>query len=117
MIRRSTALPAPVALAGAFTAWALHFLILYSFQALACARGFADERIGGIGIVPAVGGVATVAAIAACFWLVLVRGQAGQDDGNGAAGFLAHVKASSAVLALLAIIWTALPLVLLPPCR
>ena len=42
--------------------WGAHFLFVYVFTALACARAFADLRLIGIGIVPMAILAATAAA-------------------------------------------------------
>ena len=44
--------------------WTVHFLTIYVFTALACARGFFDLEALGVPIVPLVGGAVTVVAVA-----------------------------------------------------
>ena len=117
MIRGPARVSAVVALAGAFTIWALHFLFLYGFQALACARGFADAQVGGVGIVQAAGALATAVAALACLWLLLAPPRVAEPPDDEASSFLIRLRMATAALALLAIGWNALPLALLPPCR
>jgi len=105
-----------LALAGPFLVWALHFVLLYRFSALACARGFADEPMLGTTLIPAVGGIATlIAAVVSVSMMWRGRAAAGRND-NGAA-FLGDCRLRATGLALLAIGWNALPLVLVIPCR
>src|SRR3546814_15575902 len=52
--------------------WAAHFLLIYGFAALACARGFADVRLLGAGVVPLIVGAATAVAILAVAAMLLL---------------------------------------------
>jgi hypothetical protein len=80
--------------------WALHFGVLYGFNALACARGFPHA-------VPWVAAAATV-ALGAVAALLLVRSM--KSD------FIDWLTAALAGVALLAILWQALPVLLVPAC-
>jgi len=82
--------------------WALHFGAIYGATALACARGLPHL------VAPAVGGV-TVAAVAALA-IVLVRGWQRRRR------FEPWLAAGLAALALVAVVWEALPVLLVPPC-
>jgi hypothetical protein len=82
--------------------WAAHFSVIYGFTGLACARGLA-------GAVPWVIALATLAAVAAC--LLMAVQEIGQRQ-----GFVSWMTAGSAGVALLAILWQALPVLLVPPC-
>lgn len=91
--------------------WALHFLIIYAFAALACARGFAHATPWVIGGTTAV----AVTALIAIIVRALARARQGPLSGEpqrfpywSACGF--------AALALLAIAWETLPVLLLQPC-
>lgn len=84
--------------------WALHFGALYQMTALACARGDAGSLRGWIL------GVTAIAA-GACVWLL--RGKATADDED----LMAWLRRMVALLALAAIVWQALPAVLVArPC-
>lgn len=82
--------------------WALHFAAIYGFTGVACARGLATA-------VPWAIGIATLAAGAACVAIV-VAGMRRREE------FEAWLSASLAGLALLAIAWEALTVLLVRPC-
>ena len=44
--------------------WTVHFLTLYVFTAIACAKGFFDDEILGVRVVQLFGGAVTVVAVA-----------------------------------------------------
>ncbi len=88
-------------MASAVLVWALHFGFLYGFTALACARGFQH-------LVPWTVGVATLAAAAACAWII-VR--------NLSAEFTRWIGAALAGAALLAIVWEGAVVFLVPMCE
>jgi hypothetical protein len=91
--------------------WALHFLSIYVFAALACARGFADVRWLGIGVVSWTIGAATALALAALAIIVV-----GVMRGARPIGFNDWVSASVAALAAVAIVWETLPALMVPAC-
>lgn len=82
--------------------WALHFAVIYGFTGLACARGMAAA-------VPWAIGAATVAAGAACLLIV------GREMDNRQS-FTASISAGLAGFALVAIVWEALPVLMVRPC-
>jgi hypothetical protein len=83
--------------------WALHFGAVYGLIGLACARGWPEA-------VPP--GVALATAVAAIFALaVLVAGW------RRRAQFESWMAAGIAALALVAILWGALPVLIVPVCR
>lgn len=83
--------------------WALHFTVIYGFTALTCARGLP------LATVPWVMAIATVAAVTACTGIALA--------GLRHAGrFESWMSAALAGLALIAIVWEALPVLLVPIC-
>lgn len=81
--------------------WALHFAAIYGFTALACARQLPAP-------VPWAVALATLAAAAGC--LLILRQELARP------GFEAWLAAGLAALALLAIVWEALPVLMVPPC-
>lgn len=83
-------------------AWAAHFLAIYGFTAVACARGFGHWT-------PAAIGVATLLAGAACTWAI-VAGMRHRE------AFERWLSAMLAAAALVAIVWEALPVFLVKPC-
>lgn len=83
--------------------WALHFGTIYGLTGLACARGWQSLVPPGIALATA------LAAILAC--AVLVAGW------RGRAQFESWMTAGIAALALVAIVWEALPVLVVPICR
>ena len=102
--------------------WSVRFLVVYSFTAIACSRGWAGETLAGIGIVPLVVSVLTLASILGCI-AVLARAVPRLDfrwpdqDAEENTRFVHYVAATVAALALLAVIWETLPVFLVPVCR
>ena len=82
--------------------WALHFAVLYGFTGLACARGWA-------GAVPWVVAGATLAAVAAL-------GLAGWRQWPRRGEFIGWMSLAVAGLALIAIAYEAVPVLIVPPC-
>jgi hypothetical protein len=80
--------------------WAFHFTVIYAFNALACARGFSQ-------FVPWVIAAATLVLGAAATLLVL---RSSREE------FVDWLSASLAALSLVAILWQALPVLLVSPC-
>ncbi|QDH71124.1 hypothetical protein [Marilutibacter alkalisoli] len=93
--------------------WALHFVAIYSLQGLVCARGW--NQVGGV-----VGMLAlTVLAWGATAWLGALgrRALAAAADDPGATRFAARLVVWLSLLSAVAILFTALPVVLLAPCE
>jgi hypothetical protein len=82
--------------------WAAHFTAIYGAATLACARGFNDA------IPPAIA-IATILAACGCGWLMIVGWRHRRT-------FEAWLMAALAAMALLAILWEALPVLMVPPC-
>ena len=83
-------------------AWAAHFLAIYGFSGVACARGLGAW-------IPAAIGVATLAAGGVCAWAIV----AGLRDRDAFERWLAAMLAAAA---LVAIVWEALPVLWVKPC-
>ena len=81
--------------------WALHFAAIYGLTALACARGFPSAVPWAIGIATALAAAAAAAIIA-----LALRNP----------DFAGWMAAAVAGLALLAIVWQAFPVLMLPAC-
>jgi hypothetical protein len=88
---------------GGMLIWAAHFGFLYGFAGLACARGF------GVSLPLAIA-AATVLALAASAWLLVEAVRAGLQD------FLDWLAATGTALAIVAILWQTLPILLAPRC-
>lgn len=102
---------------GGLLVWAADFLFVYVFAALACARGFVDQRVAGFPIVPFAITLASIVALlatAALMWRALRRahGNARADEHSR---FILFLAIALSALALVAIVWTALPPLLLQP--
>lgn len=82
--------------------WAIHFTALYGFTTLACARGFPDA-------VATVIAIATLVGVAACVGLIAIGWRRRQV-------FEAWLMAALAGIALLAMIWEAASIWVVPPC-
>lgn len=82
--------------------WALHFVAVYGFMGLACARGLEAA-------VPWTVGIATIVAAGLAAGL-LVRGA------RRRAQFVDGIAAGLAGFALLAILWEGLPILMVAPC-
>lgn len=99
--------------------WAAHFAVVYAFNGLACARGFAGTTLFGIGLVPAGIVAVTVLALAATA-LVVLRARRGPWPALGtsdeAGRFVRWMTAAFASLSLLAILWIGLPALQVPAC-
>ncbi len=99
--------------------WAAHFLMIYVFTALACARRFADLSWLGIGVIPWVIGTATLAAAAATLVVIglAVRDARSSASQNNTSSFVPWMTAAFGGLALMAILWEALPVLWVTTCR
>jgi hypothetical protein len=83
--------------------WAAHFMALYAFTALACARGFP-------GAIPWFAGAATLVALVAA-GVIVARAFPRR------AGFAPWMTASIAGVAIVAIVFEAIAVAIVPPCR
>lgn len=105
----------------AMIVWAAHFLTVYGAQATACVRAPADAMLLGRPLVPALvlGTTAlslfVVTVIGLRAWRRLRSGLAG-EEGEDPPQFTVWMTAAIALLAGLAIVWEALPVLILRPC-
>lgn len=83
--------------------WALHFAAIYGFTAVACARRLP-------GPVPLAVALATVVGAAACALIVI-------SELRNRQGFESWMTLGLAAIALLAIVWEALPALVVTPCE
>jgi hypothetical protein len=91
--------------------WAVHFMAIYGFTTLACARDFATTQWLGIGIVAWAIGAATIIALAAAVAVAVSATRTAP-----VIGFTDWITAGVAALAALAIVWEALPVIMVPAC-
>lgn len=105
----------------AMLVWAAHFLIVYGAQATACARGGAGATLFGQPLVPALVlgltllSLLVVAIIGLRAWRRLRSGLSGQE-GEDEPQFTVWMAAAISLLAALAIVWEAAPVLILRPC-
>jgi len=111
-------------IAAPMTVWALHFVVVYSLQGVACAEGLDRHRFAGAEALAWWLSGLTVAALAALAWLGLGawRGwkdaRPGSDEPTRAARrrFAAAATGALSVMAFVAVCFTTIPVLLLPGC-
>lgn len=106
--------------------WAGHFAAVYVVHTLACARGWAQASILGVGLVPFTIIAVTLAALVASALVLLyavrdIRRLREEREQEAAAAeqpdhFLAYTTATIAGFSLLSIAWVGLPALFIPPC-
>lgn len=100
--------------------WGAHFLFVYIFAALACARAFADVRVVGLGVVPLAVLMSTVAALLLLAWLS-IRAWRSENRVHTAdpatPRFLRHLGAALAIFSAAAILLQTLPVLIIPVCE
>ena len=100
--------------------WGAHFLFIYIFAALACARAFADLRLIGIGAVPLAILTSTLVAFLLLAWL---SNRAWRTENRVLAAdpdtprFLRHLGAALGIYSAAAILLQALPVLIIPVCE
>lgn len=99
--------------------WGAHFLFIYVFAALACARSFADLRLIGFGIIPFAILAGSVAALLMLAWLS-IRAWRTENEASSAdpdtPRFLRYIGAALAIYSAAAIFLQTLPVLILPVC-
>lgn len=102
--------------------WALHFALLYGLAAVACARGWQEHRFLGFGLIPFSTAALTLAALmaAAATLLAGIRRYAAAEQAHDIRpvdAFMAYTAATLAAVSLVAILWNAVPVFIVPVCR
>jgi hypothetical protein len=99
--------------------WSAHFLFIYVFTALACARRFQDLDWLGTNIVSWAVGIATVAAVGGIVAVMLpaLRVLRHGHSSQGAPDFMRWMTVTFGGLGLIAIVWESLPVLLVPVCQ
>jgi len=91
--------------------WAIHFFFLYLTEAFACAnRGLPTDAVRWSGL------AATLAAVALLALFSTRFGRSHQQDRTAQTQPAFKLGAPLALLSMVAIVWTAIPLLLLPAC-
>lgn len=113
-----------IGMVASFIVWSAYFAAVYSFQAIACIRGFQGARVAGVDMLTlglVIMTALTLVAIAYLGWrslrvVSLSRVVQGDAPDVSCADFMALTSALLAAMALVATLWVALPILLLPPC-
>jgi len=92
--------------------WALHFSLLYAAQTLICTTAGATP----VGLMMPVVVIATAAACAALAYIALRHRNVVQPNDQDGAKFLRGTTWMLAGLSLLAVLWSALPTLLMASC-
>lgn len=94
--------------------WGVHFLAIYVFTAIACARRtFNPDWVAAL---PWAVFAMTLLAAAALLAMIIQAIRANKHNRDDASSFIPWATAAFAALALLAVIWETLPVLLLPIC-
>lgn len=96
--------------------WALYFGACYAWLAVACRPAPAARQVVGLAWPTAGLALASIATLGALGWLLLraLRATAQPDE---AVGMVAALRVGAALIALVATLWTALPMLMLPACN
>jgi hypothetical protein len=101
--------------------WAVHFGVVYAATAVACARGHSGRDLLGLPLVPAMVLGATalaLAAIGSIAWRARRRldGDLSGEDGEDDPRFTLWLTYAIALVSALAIVWEAVPVLIVNPC-
>ncbi len=109
--------PTALIIVGPLLAWIANFVVVYVIGALACARGFAEDRVLGLPLVTIVASGSSLAA--AIVTLVLLRkGRSALRDRRASepARFIGFVTFMTSTVALIALVLVALPPLMVVAC-
>jgi hypothetical protein len=104
---------------GGMLIWGLHFGLVYGVNGIVCARELADVQWFGLGIMTWVVVAATVVALAATLVLIGHALRAAGRFGpypEPTGPFIDWITATVGAVAVLAIVWDALPVLFVPAC-
>lgn len=95
--------------------WLTNFLFVYVFAALACARGFFATSWFGIGIVPLATTLSTVVAAIATGLVVwrTARRMRSESTADAPSQFIRFLTVAAGALSIVALVWVAMPPLLL----
>jgi hypothetical protein len=97
--------------------WAAHFLVIYGFTGIACARGLQQAEWLGMNIVTWVIAATAFVAVAA---ILLLAWQGGYKSTNNTArdnaSFTRWMTAGLGFLSIVAIVWESITVLLVPAC-
>lgn len=99
-----------------FLIWAAHFFLVYMAIKAACAVDLQHPLLNGASVISAAIWLLSAAAIAALVGLGALWARPPRAGGAGAGGTLALVRLGAVLFALVAVVWSTVPIVLVPPC-
>jgi hypothetical protein len=104
-------------LTGGLLIWLTTFCFVYVFAAVACARRFADVQIADVGIIPLTTTLASLLAGAATAALItFARKRLRDEQVDAHARFIDFVALAVSAIALVALVWLALPPLMIAGC-
>lgn len=111
-------------IAAPWAVWAAHFVTVYSLQGVVCAEDVLRRELAGAELATWILAALGIVAVAATAWLGMrglqawrqARGDMQPDVTTRRERFSAAVAGLSGLLASIAIIFTTLPVLMLPPC-
>lgn len=105
-------------ISGGLLVWGLHLAVVYAWAGVVCGRAWSGRTLLGAPIVDAGVWGATLPALATTLWLLVAARRVKRRRGTGdPRRFLDSLAGWSAGFGLVAVVWTALVVVLVaPPC-
>ncbi|RJF95948.1 hypothetical protein [Noviherbaspirillum saxi] len=95
--------------------WAVHFIVIYGFTGIACARRTAHLEWLGLGVIAWGIGGASIVAVATIAFMHLHTWRTGMQTSEK--DFIRWSAAILGLISILAIAWETLPLFLVPKCE
>jgi hypothetical protein len=94
--------------------WAVHFAFSYVAVAIGCRLGWQQAPDGAWSRLDTILALGSALAAGAALWLLC---RACRPAASGSPGLSKRVRGLASLLALLAIVWTTVPMLVLPVCR
>lgn len=99
--------------------WAVRFVVIYSFAAIACAKDWSQPRLqiwDGVHVLIAIMTILALLANLAVIALAVKWARQRPEEGNGTPAFIPYTAVGIALLAIVAIVWESF-VFMLPLCR
>ena len=111
-------------IAAPWAVWAVHFVTVYSLQGVVCAEEVLRRDVAGVEIAAWILAAIGIVAVAATVWLGVrglrawrhARRDVQPDVATRRERFASAITALSGLLASIAITFTTIPVLMLPPC-
>lgn len=99
--------------------WAIHFIALYGFTGLVCARGWQSTHWGGIGLIGWGAGGLTITILSLLLLSIarLLKHPLNQVQERATRQFIRWSATTLGLLAMLAMVWETIPVAVLEHCR